>query len=222
MSACLSYQQISSILDLGSGTGRFSAALAQKFACQVIALDPSGAMLKQNHSLQQGDVLWKQGCAEKIPLNSDTVDLVWMSQVFHHFDNRKNAIDEIIRVLAPNGILAIRNGTRETDEETYWVQCFPEALEMDINRLPSRSEIGSVISRSGFEVVLMKTIYQLTASSGQEYYKKISRRGLSPLIAISDVAFQCGLDRLKDWVDSQFANRPVYEPVDLFVFKVLI
>jgi ubiquinone/menaquinone biosynthesis C-methylase UbiE len=27
-----------------------------------------------------------------------------MSQVFHHFDNRKNAIGEIIRVLAPNGI----------------------------------------------------------------------------------------------------------------------
>jgi ubiquinone/menaquinone biosynthesis C-methylase UbiE len=49
-----------------------------------------------------------------------------MSQVFHHFDNRKNAIGEIVRVLAPDGILAIRNGTRETDEETYWVQCFPE------------------------------------------------------------------------------------------------
>ena len=48
---------------------------------------------------------------------------------------------------------------------------------------------------------------------------KISRRGLSSLIAISDHAFECWLLRFRDWVDSLPRDVPVYEPLDLFVFQ---
>jgi hypothetical protein len=67
--------------------------------------------------------------------------------------------------------------------------------------------------------VKLQTIYQLFASSYAEYFDKISRRGLSSLISISDEAFNLGMKRLKQWAESKPPHQPVYEPVDIFVFR---
>jgi ubiquinone/menaquinone biosynthesis C-methylase UbiE len=58
-----------------------------------------------------------QGCAEAIPLRNNSVDLVWMFQVFHHLDCPKGVLAEVRRVLASAGTLAVRNGTRESERE---------------------------------------------------------------------------------------------------------
>ena len=67
--------------------------------------------------------------------------------------------------------------------------------------------------------VSQRTIHQLFASSFEEYFDKISQRGLSALLAISDEAFQSGLERFRHWVNAQPRGVPVYEPVDLFIFQ---
>ena len=74
---------------------------------------------------------WKQGTAEDIPLEDQSFGLVFMSQVFHHLRQPQRALREVCRVLTLGGYLIIRNGTEENNEETEWLQCFPEALEID-------------------------------------------------------------------------------------------
>jgi len=50
-------------------------------------------------------------------------------------------------------------------------------------------------------------------------YEKLSQRGLSSLISISDGALSTGLIRLREWTGSQPEDQPVFEPIDMFIFR---
>ncbi len=165
-------------------------------------------------------IAWHRGAAESIPLETDSLDLVWMSQTFHHLDRPDQAFHEIRRVLRPGGCLSIRNGTQENNVEIEWMRCFPDADQIDKGRLPSQQDVVDLVSGHGYVKMSAQTVRQYFAASCDEYFHKISRRGLSSLIAISDEAFEAGLLSLRDWVDRQPPDTPVYEPIDLFVFRV--
>ena len=142
-----------------------------------------------------------------------------MSQVFHHLIQPQQALREINRVLTSAGYLAIRNGTREYNKELEWLRFFPEALEIEDARTPFGQELKESLCGQSFELISQRTIYQLFAASYDEYFEKVSRRGLSALIVISDEAFHRGLQRFQNWASRQAQNLSVYEPVDLFVFQ---
>ena len=209
--------EIATILDLGCGTGRFSTALRQAFSCRVIGVEPSAAMLRVARVKE--DIVWLQGQAENLPLSDGAVDLVFMSQVFHHLVDSRTALSEIRRVLKPGGLLAIRNGMREENEKLKWLEFFPEARIIEDRRTPSRSELTSLVTGQGFQPTSQQTLYQLFADSSEDYFKKITSRGLSSLISIDDTCFKAGVERMADWLKAQPPGLPVYEPVDLFAFR---
>ncbi len=219
LKAVLPEAPIGRCLDLGCGTGRFTAVLAQTFACPVVGVEPSEAMLAIARAEALPGVEWKQGTAESIPLESGSVGLVFMSQVFHHLNRPQEALREIYRVLTPGGCLIIRNGTAENNEETDWLHCFPGALAFDGKRIPTRGTLEETVCRQPFALLTQQTFRQLFAASYRDYYAKIGQRGLSSLIAISDEAFGRGMERFREWVDKQPPDEPVYEPVDVFVFR---
>ena len=210
---------ITKILDLGCGTGRFTSALAETFDAVAVGVEPSKAML--DIAILRGDpnIEWKRGQAESIPVVDGDVDLVYMSQVFHHVVDRAQAFTEIGRVLKAGGYLAIRNGTREHNDELYWLKFFPAAYEIEQRRTPSSDEIFKAVCGQSFVMVTHRVLRQLFASSYAEYFEKISQRALSALLAISDEDFAEGLTRFRAWIEMQPADVAVYEPVDLFIFK---
>jgi ubiquinone/menaquinone biosynthesis C-methylase UbiE len=211
--------KIRRILDLGCGTGRFTAALSKAFECSIIGVEPSSAMLNVALSQNEPNVEWRQGEAENIPLENESVDLVFMSQVFHHLTEPQKALREINRVLTAEGYLAIRNGIREHNKELDWLRFFPEALEIEEKRMRPRQELIESVGSQSFKLISQRTIHQLFADSYEEYFEKISQRGLSALIAISDEVYQIGLQAFQEWISEQPRNQRVYEPVDLFVFQ---
>jgi ubiquinone/menaquinone biosynthesis C-methylase UbiE len=212
-------ESITRVLDIGGGTGRFAGLLQETYECPVIVIDPSEEMLEQGRNRGLDDVSWVCGSAEAIPLGDNSVDLVWMSQVFHHLENPTLALKEIQRVLNPAGYLAIRNGTRENGEELEWMRCFPEAQQIDDERIPAQSHITETVCRQGFSIIKLETVYQLFAESYKEYCEKISQRGLSSLVSISDAAFKRGVRRLRAWTAAKPSNQKVYEPIDFFIFR---
>lgn len=217
--AAVGRQRIRKVLDLGCGTGRFTAALAATFQCPAVGIDPSAAMLNVARSQEASLIDWQQGTAERIPLADEAVDLVFVSQVFHHLAQPAQALQEIGWILSMNGHLAIRNTTRENTAELPWLGCFPEALAIETERLWTRQVLIDVVSKHSFTFRSCRTISQVFASSSQEYCEKIQHRGLSSLIAISDLAFDLGVRRLKEWTMHQPPNQPVYESVDLLIFQ---
>ena len=213
--------EISKILDLGCGTGRFSFALSESFKCSLFAVDPSAKMLREAHRDQKEkkDITWLKGIAEDIPIEDDSMDLIWMSQIFHHIDNIDLAFKEIVRVLNKDGFLAVRNGMVDHIDEIIWYDCFPEAAEIERNRMLSQEETVAQIIKYDFRLCTAIRLYQYFARNYDEYVEKISGRGLSSLIAINDEDFNNGVQRLKLWAKSRQQNEPVFEPVDLLVFQ---
>src|SRR5687767_14207764 len=69
---------ISTILDLGCGTGRFTQGLAKRFDAEVIGIDPSRKMLELAREKPHDErVRYQEGRAEAITLPACSVDMVF-------------------------------------------------------------------------------------------------------------------------------------------------
>jgi SAM-dependent methyltransferase len=88
------------VLDLAAGTGRLTRELTRRFA-YVVAVEPDDRM---RSLIDAGTVL--AGSAEAIPLDSASVDAVFVGEAFHWFDAPR-AVAELARVLVPRGGLAV-------------------------------------------------------------------------------------------------------------------
>jgi SAM-dependent methyltransferase len=94
----------SRVLDLAAGTGKLTASLVAR-GYEVTAVEPLPGMRAQlARDVPAARVL--AGRAEQIPLGDRSIDVVCVGQAFHWFEPQP-ALDEIVRVLAPAGSLAL-------------------------------------------------------------------------------------------------------------------
>lgn len=93
-------------LDLGSGTGYFSRALAQQFPhSEGLALDIAQGMLAFARPLG-GAQHFIAGDAESLPLQSESCELIFSSLALQWCSDFERVLSEAHRVLKPGGILA--------------------------------------------------------------------------------------------------------------------
>jgi SAM-dependent methyltransferase len=109
------------ILDLGAGTGKLTAQLADLDlggrGTRVIAVEPDPQMLAELRR-ELPEVTAMAGHAEAIPLPDASVDAVFAGQAAHWFDLDR-AMPEIARVLRHGGVFA---GLWNTDDDRVgWV-----------------------------------------------------------------------------------------------------
>lgn len=207
------------IVDHGSGTGRFTAALAEAFAAQVLGVEPAANMrLTAESKSHPATIRFVQGQAESIPLDDGVVDLVFMSQVLHHLADGPKALREIGRVLKSNGSLCIRQTTRENLDSYFYQRFFLAARAVDERRLPFRDELGGAASSYGFRAVAIETLSHQIAASAAEYVDKIALRTYSDLECIDDAAFHDGLDALREH-SSAHPGLPKLAENDVFIFE---
>jgi SAM-dependent methyltransferase len=104
-------------VDLGAGTGKFTAYLRQTGA-RVIAVEPVAEMRQKLSSLLP-DVEALEGTAQAIPLPDASVDALTCATAFHWFATEAT-MREIHRVLKPGGKLGLIWNVR--DESVAWVR----------------------------------------------------------------------------------------------------
>ena len=108
------------IADLGAGEGTISQLMAQR-AKRVIAIDNSekmvefGSELARKHNI--GNLEYRLGDLEDVPIRGGTVDLAFLSQALHHASHPERAIAEARRILKPGGRIAILDLNRHHFEE---------------------------------------------------------------------------------------------------------
>jgi ubiquinone/menaquinone biosynthesis C-methylase UbiE len=195
LSVHISQAEISLLIDLGCGTGRFSDLLAAHFGVQVIGIDPSLKMLGQARRKPAiGNVAYCQGLAEALPFADSRTDLVFMSMVYHHFADPTAVARECHRVLRQGGYACIRNGTHESDFPQR--HFFPLRALIDSD-LPSRREIEAVFAAVGFTPVVHQVMTQVTARNWPSFVEKSALRADSFLARLSDDDFERGMAALR-------------------------
>jgi demethylmenaquinone methyltransferase/2-methoxy-6-polyprenyl-1,4-benzoquinol methylase len=92
------------LLDVGGGTGRVTQALRQA-APEAWVLDLSWGMLRQVAG--KPFLIPCQGQAEALPFGDGCFSTIIAVDSFHHFHHYTLAAQELVRVLAPGGVLVI-------------------------------------------------------------------------------------------------------------------
>lgn len=222
MSTVSSYvddRAVTSILDLGCGTGRFSEALAVHFDAEVIGIDPSKKMLEQARSKHLDQrVRYQVGSAEAIPLPDDSVDLVFMSMIFHHLDDPALAARECRRALRDGGTAFMRAGTRERISSYPYVDFFPASRTVLERCLAKCVDVCQVFEHAGFRTVAVDLVTQEVAPTFQRYAEKIAAGADSVLASLSQSDFEAGLEALRSHA-ARVDREAVFEPIDVFVFR---
>ena len=213
---------IKGIVDLGCGTARFSAALSNHSPAKVFGIDPSRNMLMTaKKAIALPSIEFAQESAEEIPLGNRVADLIFMSMVYHHIQDKTRAICEFKRVLRKDGFLCIRTSTADSIDSYPWVRFFPKARQIELARVPSRKGIAAFLKGDGFALHKHSVIQQRFAENHQQYFQKIGLRGLSSLKAITDAQFQDGMKAFERYCVEQEKESAVYEDIDLFIFRMV-
>jgi SAM-dependent methyltransferase len=110
------------VADLGCGEGYLTVETA-RWAKQVTAVDRSSGVLARAKALAErkklANITWKKGELEKLPIESQMMDVALLSQALHHASDPAKALDEASRILKPGGRLLILD-LRPHDET--WVR----------------------------------------------------------------------------------------------------
>ncbi|MBN1140159.1 MAG: class I SAM-dependent methyltransferase [Anaerolineae bacterium] len=87
---------IASVLDVGTGSGLFAEAFAQR-GLRVAGVDASAEMVAAaRQAVPQG--IFRQAPAEELPFENNTLDLVFMGLVLHELDDAILGLREARRV----------------------------------------------------------------------------------------------------------------------------
>jgi malonyl-CoA O-methyltransferase len=138
-------------LDLGSGTGCFSRALAQTFPqSEGVALDLAEGMLRYARPLG-GATHHVAGDAENLPLRDASVDLMFSSLAVQWCPDFSAVLSEAGRVLKPGGVFAFASLCAGTlfELRDSW-----QAVDgmVHVNRFREREEYRRLCTASGLNV----------------------------------------------------------------------
>lgn len=99
---------VGDVLDVGCGTGALlTCLLNDRRASSLTGVDASGEMLDIARNRLPPDVTLRECWAEQLPFDDCCFDTVMSCNMFHFIRQPSNALDEMLRVLRPKGIVII-------------------------------------------------------------------------------------------------------------------
>lgn len=180
------------VLDVGAGTGIFAAAWPQWTSAAVVAVEPNPAMARAG----AGEVRYVRAVAERLPVASASMDVVWISTTLHHFADLRRAVAECVRVLRDPGCIMVRTFLPERTEIS-WVGAFP-GYRKALARFPRLDRLSTVFGQHG-----LVASHVCEVSEGVWSYAEAAdwaermRHADSMLTALSDHEVAAGLRALR-------------------------
>jgi ubiquinone/menaquinone biosynthesis C-methylase UbiE len=184
----------SRVLEVGCGTGNYAKAVTARVGCAVYGLDPSAGMLAQAR-VQPDGFSWLLGYAERLPLGSDTFDLIFAVDVIHHLADRAGFYQEAIRALRPGGQVCTVTDSEEIIRRREILSgYFPETVQIELARYPRLAQLEAWMAETGlapFRVVTVERSYGLHSA------QPFRDRAYSSLHVIPEEAWRAGMERLE-------------------------
>lgn len=99
------------VLEIGSNTGFTTVNISLLTGAKVVGIDINELSIEKSKAYASNmgakTVDFIKGSALNLPFNDAEFDLVWCSNVASFIDDKDRAISEYLRVLKPNGLLAV-------------------------------------------------------------------------------------------------------------------
>jgi ubiquinone/menaquinone biosynthesis C-methylase UbiE len=143
------------VLDLGSGEGAFTAALAEVGA-RPVGVDVAEAALSRARERHPDLDFRRAAPGEALPLDDAAVDVVWASEVLAFVPDTARMLSEVRRVLRPEGRLLV------TTPSHGRVRALVRGLEADLDplgpalRFYTRRSLRDALEAFGFDQVSVR------------------------------------------------------------------
>ncbi len=150
----LSELRASTVLEIGAGTGNYTAELLSH-GFKVVAVERSAEMLQRGRF--KVSARWIAGDALRLPLKDASVDAAVGVNVLHHLSDLGAALVELRRVVKRGAV--VQAVVRENLETLWYRHYFPE---MDEILLPLHPPLGAAICailRAGFQCVTAAPVF---------------------------------------------------------------
>jgi SAM-dependent methyltransferase len=177
------------VLDIGCGTGRFLAQLAE--VAKVWGVDASTEMLEVARSRVESAGL-KLGSAEQLPFKDAWFERATMWLVAHLVE-RPRAFAEAARVLEPGGRFAVATFDPSYFDEFWLNELFPSMEAIDRARFPTAEELtAELASFAGVRLIRLSQTGSLTREDALE---RIRGKHISTFDLIDDDEYEAGRAR---------------------------
>jgi ubiquinone/menaquinone biosynthesis C-methylase UbiE len=177
------------VLDVGCGTGRVAAALAER-GSRVWGVEPSPEMAAR---ARERGVHVKVARAEQLPFKDGWFERAVLWLVVHLVD-RPAAFAELARVLSPDGQVAIATFDPAHFSGYYLNDLFPSLERIDRERFPAPPELVDELAAAGFSTRLIP-LAQQGKLEREEALRRIRGRFISTLRLLDEAELKQGLAR---------------------------
>ncbi|WP_432828390.1 class I SAM-dependent methyltransferase [Dactylosporangium sp. CA-092794] len=206
-------------LDLGSGTGRMTPALASAFGGPAHGVEPSARMRAQAlaHAGHPA-VTYAAGSAEHIPLPDASCDAALLFFVWHHVVDREAAARELRRVVKLGGKLFVQANFSDRMPDVWWFRVVPEWGKADTAQFRSQDEVKRDFAGAGWTLVARDEVTWLRAANLAEDFERLKLRAVSVFEHLSEEAAEAGFASIEAALPL-LGDGPQYETSELLVFQ---
>jgi ubiquinone/menaquinone biosynthesis C-methylase UbiE len=181
------------VLEVGSGTGRFAAALAERELARVWAVDSSPEMLEVARA-RAPRVAFRRAVAERLPFKDGAFERAVATLVVHVLD-RPRAFAELRRVLRPDGRLVFAT-FHPAHMDAYWLnRYFPSMLATDLARFAPADVLERELRDAGFAETRALRHSQTSTIERETALARIRGRHISTFDLIGESEIEAGLSR---------------------------
>jgi ubiquinone/menaquinone biosynthesis C-methylase UbiE len=200
------------LLDLGCGTGNYTASL-QQVAKSVVGIDMSIGMIER---AQAKSPLLQFICADvtNLPFDSETFDGALAIQVLHHVKSKEIFLTEAHRVLRKDAYIAIHSCSHRQMRAFWFYHYFPEGIEKDIKRTPDAGGIASLLEGTGFSNIGIEICYHdlvVAHETPERYLDKNYRDGISTFALLTKDEVELGCEKLEEDIASGAVGNIVHK-----------
>ncbi len=181
-------------VEVGCGTGNYSAALAAKTGCRTLGIEPNAAMLEIAWQ-RAGTVKWMQATAESFALADDSIDLIFTVDVIHHLVDRQAYFRNAFRALKPGGLICTATDSPSVLRRRQPLAgYFPPTIRADLARYPAPDRLRNEMRSAGLAPTGEDEVEYPFLLTDIAPYRD---RAYSVLHLIDDDAFAQGIDRMR-------------------------
>ena len=165
------------VLEIGCGNGQGTQLIQKHFQPRtVVGIDLDPQMIKiARQKDYKGEADFQVANVNNLPFKDNTFDAVFDFGIIHHIPNWKKAIEEIVRVTKPDGLLVLEDLSIETFSNTIG-KLARTVLDHPYSQMFEQNEFVQALEKYDTEILAERTYSNFETI---KYFVVVARKKLT-------------------------------------------